>query len=70
MKLQYENIILRQAENKDAALLTSWWNDGAVMAHAGFPRGLELTEEEVREKIFNGLFIIETIRPVRMNQAA
>ena len=61
MKLQYENIILRQAENKDAAHLTSWWNDGSVMAHAGFPKGLGLTEEEVREKIFIGLFIIETI---------
>ena len=61
MKLQYENIILRQAENKDAAQLTSWWNDGSVMAHAGFPKGLGLTEEQVRDKIFEGLCIIEVI---------
>ena len=37
MKLQFENLTIRQAEAADAKQLTAWWNDGAVMARAGFP---------------------------------
>ncbi len=40
MNIQYENLTIRQAEVADAKQLTAWWNDGAVMAHAGFPNGL------------------------------
>lgn len=46
-KIQYENLTIRQAEVADAKQLAAWWNDGAVMAHAGFPNGLGTTEEEV-----------------------
>jgi RimJ/RimL family protein N-acetyltransferase len=35
----------------DAGQLCLWWNDGKVMAHAGFPNGLGTTEEAVREKL-------------------
>lgn len=28
--------------------MASWWNDGAIMAHAGFPEGIGTTEQEVR----------------------
>lgn len=59
MKLQYENLIIRQAVKADAKQLALWWNDGSVMAHAGFPKGLGLTEEQVQGKIFEGLLIIE-----------
>jgi len=45
------SILLRDAEEKDAALLTGWWNDGLVMAHAGFPRGLGITEAEVLRQL-------------------
>jgi RimJ/RimL family protein N-acetyltransferase len=28
-----------------------WWNDGSVMAHAGFPRGIGISEREVIEML-------------------
>ena len=59
MKIQYENLIIRQAETADAKSLAAWWNDGAVMAHAGFPKGLGTTEEEVIEGHSNGRMVIE-----------
>lgn len=40
-------ITIRNAEEKDAALLAGWWNDGRVMAHAGFPKGLMTTAEKI-----------------------
>ena len=57
--IQYKNLTIRQAEAADAKQLTAWWNDGAVMAHAGFPNGLGTTEEEVIEALENGLMVIE-----------
>ena len=50
-KIQYENLTIRQAEVADAKQLAAWWNDGAVMAHAGFPNGLGTTEEEIIEDL-------------------
>lgn len=58
-KIQYENLTLRQAEAADAKQLAAWWNDGAVMAHAGFPNGLGTTEEEVIEGLDSGRMVIE-----------
>ncbi|MCR5331467.1 MAG: GNAT family N-acetyltransferase [Lachnospiraceae bacterium] len=51
MHLKDEEIEIRNATDADAGLLADWWNDGSVMAHAGFPLGLGTTEEEVRAKI-------------------
>ena len=59
MELQHGNILLRDATKADAIQLAEWWNDGAVMAHAGFPNGLGTTEEEVAEDIGTGALIIE-----------
>ena len=59
MKIQYENLTIRQAKVADAKQLTAWWNDGAVMAHAGFPNGLGTTEEEVIKGLGNGRMVIE-----------
>ena len=47
VRIQHEKLTIRQAEAADAKQLAAWWNDGAVMAHAGFPNGLGTTEEEV-----------------------
>ena len=58
-KIQYENLTIRQAEVADAKQLDAWWNDGAVMAHAGFPNGLGTTEEEIIERFGNGCMVIE-----------
>lgn len=59
MELRYNNVLLRDARREDARQLATWWNDGAVMAHAGFPNGLGTTEEEVAEGLGEGALIIE-----------
>lgn len=59
MKIKHKNVTIRQAEVADAKQLTAWWNDGAVMAHAGFPNGLGTTVEEVIEGLGNGRMVIE-----------
>lgn len=46
MYLQHEKIVIRSALPEDAPQLCLWWNDGAVMAHAGFPNGLGTTAEK------------------------
>lgn len=51
MNLKNKGILIRNATPADAALLCKWWNDGAVMAHAGFPLGLNTTEETIINKI-------------------
>ena len=51
IRIEQGAIVLRSAEMKDAPLLNAWWNDGAVMAHAGFPLGLGQSMEETEEAI-------------------
>ena len=46
MHLQYNDLTIRSALPADAPQLVRWWNDGAVMAHAGFPLGLGTTVEK------------------------
>ena len=63
MNLQYKNLIIRDAVAADAEQLTAWWNDGSVMAHAGFPSGLGTTVEKVIAGLGNGrLILIENER--------
>lgn len=47
MDLSFQNLRIRNAAPEDAALLSSWWNDGRVMAHAGFPNGLGTSAAKV-----------------------
>ena len=51
MRVDVDELTLRSAQSADAEILTEWWNDGAVMAHAGFPLGLGTTLERTRESI-------------------
>ena len=37
MRVDEGELTLRSATIADAEILTEWWNDGGVMAHAGFP---------------------------------
>ena len=53
MHLEYEKLSIREAVSLDARKLCEWWNDGEVMAHAGFPHGLNKTSEEVIEQLRN-----------------
>ena len=43
MNICYHDICIRDAGPKDCAQLAAWWNDGTIMAHAGFPKGLGIT---------------------------
>ena len=47
MLIQKNNLTIRNATADDAAILGKWWRDGKVMAHAGFPNGLSITNEEI-----------------------
>ncbi len=51
MMINYKNICIRNAEAADCEQLAKWWNDGAVMAHAGFPKGLGTTAEKIKGEI-------------------
>ena len=51
MMINYKNICIRNAETADCEQLAKWWNDGAVMAHAGFPKGLGTTAEKIKGEI-------------------
>lgn len=53
MLLQFKNLTIRSATVNDAVLLATWWNDGKVMAHAGFPNGTGETVEDISERIRN-----------------
>ena len=51
MFIKYNELTIRNADAGDAAQLTAWWNDGAVMAHAGWPKGLGTTVEAVTAEL-------------------
>jgi RimJ/RimL family protein N-acetyltransferase len=51
MELRQENLLIRYATINDANILCNWWNDGKIMAHAGFPDGINTTEEKIRKQI-------------------
>ena len=58
-RIQYRDLTIRPAVSADAKQLAAWWNNGTVMAHAGFPNGLGVTEEEVRRGLGRGRMVIE-----------
>jgi RimJ/RimL family protein N-acetyltransferase len=47
MYLRDDNLAIRNAADSDAQLLCDWWNDGKIMEHAGFPKGLGTTKDAV-----------------------
>ena len=51
MLIEKNGVRIRNAEAADCEQLAAWWNDGRVMAHAGFPLGLHTTAEEIRRQI-------------------
>ena len=51
MELEQGKLCIKNAEKEDCKQLVSWWNDGAVMAHAGFSNGLGTNEEKVQKQI-------------------
>lgn len=62
MQIAFENIVIRTAEVSDVKTLCNWYNDGKVMEHAGFSRGLNTNEKAVEQLLndqFNHLCMIE-----------
>lgn len=53
MNLNYNQLCIRNAEKRDCEQLARWWNDGKVMAHAGFPNGLGTSVDEIEKQIAN-----------------
>lgn len=51
MRLSYNNLVIRNATIDDSELLSKWWNDGKVMAHAGFPNGTGQTPSDIAESL-------------------
>ena len=51
MNLKYKDLCIRNVEVGDCEQLAKWWNDGKVMAHAGFPNGLGTSAAEIEQKI-------------------
>ena len=63
MIIKKDSFLIRVATEDDAKILCQWWNDGLVMAHAGFPNGLNTTVDDVINQINHNndhhLFILE-----------
>ncbi len=53
MKLSHNKLCIRSANPEDATTLAKWWSDGAVMAHAGFPLGLQVDVSALHKRLSN-----------------
>ena len=51
MNVVLNEICIRNATTNDCKQLADWWNDGKVMAHAGFPNGIGTTPEEIEHQL-------------------
>ena len=51
MQMKNKDIIIRSATEQDVDILSSWWADGKVMAHAGFPNGLDTDKKKLLDRI-------------------
>lgn len=51
MFLQKNDLVLRPAKPEDADLLSSWWSDGRIMGHAGFPDGLDINPQALAKDL-------------------
>lgn len=49
MLLKFKNLTIRSATMEDAQQLAIWWNDGTIMAHAGFPKGTGQKATDIRD---------------------
>lgn len=49
--MTYKELTIRNATAADSVLLSAWWNDGRIMAHAGFTRGTGETPQQIAEML-------------------
>lgn len=53
MFIRRNNLTIRNASPEDAAILGKWWRDGKIMAHAGLPKGICITDKEIEKELAN-----------------
>lgn len=53
VQLVDDNFVIRAAGAGDSETLAAWWNDGAIMAHAGYPLGLSTSPRIVLEQLLH-----------------
>ena len=51
MNVNNGKLSIRNATAQDAQQLQVWWNDGSIMAHAGYPNGLDISVEKIVEQL-------------------
>ena len=51
MELVFGLGTIRKAPPKDAETLASWWADGEIMKHAGFPNGLKTDLDKLSSEL-------------------
>ncbi|MCF7927005.1 MAG: GNAT family N-acetyltransferase [Candidatus Izimaplasma sp.] len=51
MRKNLKEISIRSAKETDATLLASWWADGKIMAHAGFPKGIKTDVKKLKKRL-------------------
>lgn len=50
--MHYKKLTIRNATIDDSTLLSAWWNDGRIMAHAGFHYGTGETPSQIAQRLF------------------
>lgn len=51
MFIKQNNLTIRNASAEDAESLGKWWRNGNIMAHAGFPNGISITDKDIAEQL-------------------
>lgn len=51
MYLKNNDLVIREATYLDAEQLCSWWENGKIMAHAGFPNGIRTDIDVLRNNL-------------------
>ena len=46
-----DEVIIRHLKQSDSRVLHRWWNDPNIMHHVGIPNGLNLSQEEINERV-------------------
>lgn len=51
MYLKNDDLVIRHATVEDVQILCQWWSDGNIMAHAGFPNGIQTDADKLMKSI-------------------
>ena len=51
MLIKNKGLTIRTANIDDAKILGKWWRNGIIMAHAGYPNGLKISDDKIAEQI-------------------